>query len=114
MKLFFTNLLILSVLLSCSYSTIKNEAPVENKVAVGERFTIKLRENHSLNESWQLKSDYNHLILEDLGAVWHGNEKGIYFNLKTLSSGDCELNFIKRAYQDTVDVKQFLIHVVEN
>ena len=114
MKISFLNLLIVCVLQSCSYPTVKKEAPTVNKLPIGERFTIKLPENHSLNESWHLKSDYNHLVVEDLGAVWHGNEKGVYFNLNTLSSGACELSFIKRKYQDTVEIRHYLLQVVKN
>lgn len=114
MKPFFYTILILIGLQSCSYPVVENQAPEVNNLKVGKRFTIKLPENHSLNESWLLKSDYNHLLVEDLGAVWHGNEKGVYFNLNTLSSGTCELSFIKRKYQDTVESRHYLLHVVEN
>lgn len=105
-------LLAIGVLFStCRYSELKNEAPAINFIKINEKFRITLPEDHSKGETWQVKRDENYQAFEDLGAVWHGPEKGLDLNLKPLSSGQYTLTFHKRAYSDTLDFKQYIVNI---
>lgn len=96
---------------SCRYSEIKNEVPAINFVKVNEKFRITLPEDHTKGETWQVKRDENYQAFEDLGSVWHGSEKGLDLNLKSLISGQYTLTIYKRTYQDTLDFKQYIVNI---
>lgn len=104
--------LFLSLLISsCSFQQAKQEAPAENHFNGGEKFRITLPENHTTGYMWQMNNNYNNKVLDYYGSVFHGNEKGVDFNFKTLEKGKTTLNFALIKYRDTSVVKQFIIDV---
>lgn len=74
---------------------------------------INLQEDHRTGANWQLQGDYNASVVQRVNEVWHGNEKGIYFNLRALAVGQTTLVFIKRKYTDTLDNKAFIIKITK-
>jgi hypothetical protein len=96
----------------CSLTQIKDESPKINLVKIGSKFRINLPENHSDGYLWQLSENYDKKLLHDVGAVWHGNEKGIDFNLEALSIGQTTLSFVKRKYTDTISNKTFIVNII--
>jgi hypothetical protein len=103
----------LVLFVSCNYQKLEKEAPEINLVKVNESFRINLPENHSKGETWQLKKDFNPQFIYELPAVWHGNEKGIDFNLKALASSQNTLCFVKRMFQDTLETRLFIVKIAE-
>jgi len=95
---------------SCRYPELKKLAPEVNSVKMGEKFRITLPEDHKKGETWQIKKDNNYQKFEDLGSVWHGAEKGVDFNLKSLSSGQYTITVIKHTFQDSTDLKQYIVN----
>jgi len=95
---------------ACSVPQITRESPEVNSVAVNSRFRIILPEDHSKGYLWQLKDDFDHVV-ENTNTVWHGNEKGIYFDFKALKKGKTTLTLINRRYADTLFVKSFIVEV---
>jgi len=93
---------------------IKKEAPEINQVPKNSKFRIILPENHTNGYLWQLNNDYDQKVIEQLNEVWHGNEKGIYFNLKALSAGQTTLTFVSRKYTDTAEIKFFIVKIADN
>jgi hypothetical protein len=104
-------MLVLVLFVGCNENVITNKSPMTNVVAKNHKFTIILPEDHRDGVTWQLKDDYDHSVIQRLNEVWHGNEKGIYFNLKAKETGKTMLNLVKRKYTDTVDTKHFIIIV---
>jgi predicted secreted protein len=90
---------------------IKKEAPETNEVKADSKFKIILPEDHTKGTTWQLQQNYDPQVIQQINEVWHGNEKGIYFNLKALTSGQTTLTFISRKYSDTLDIKHFIIKI---
>lgn len=111
MKTLSTLLLIIITLSGCSYEQARKEAPSENQFSRGEKFRITLPENHTTGYMWQLNNNYDTKVLDYYGSVFHGNEKGVDFNFKTLEKGKVTLNFTLIKYHDTTEVKQFIIDV---
>ena len=72
---------------SCSNKTIENQAPAVNEVKAGEKFLIILPENHDEGYLWKLSDKHNNSVIENMGAVWHGNDKGIYFRFMAGKNG---------------------------
>jgi hypothetical protein len=95
---------------SCRYPELKLQAPELNTIKVGQKFRITLPENHQKGETWQLKKDESYQAFEDLGSVWHGNEKGVDFNLKALYSGQYTLTLVKIQYSDSLILKQYIVN----
>jgi len=102
-----------SVFASCRFSELKKEAPEINFLKTGVKFRITLPEDHLKGETWHVQRDENYQAFENLGSVWHGPEKGLDINLKTLSSGQYTLSFIKRTYKDTLEFKQFIVNIAD-
>ena len=96
----------------CSLTQIKDESPKINLVKNETKFKINLPENHSDGYLWQLSENYDKKLIHDVGAVWHGNERGIDFNLKALSIGQTTLTLIKRKYTDTITNKTFIVNII--
>ena len=111
MKTISTLLLIIITLSGCSYEQARKEAPSENQFSRGEKFRITLPENHTTGYMWQLNNQYDTKVLDYYGSVFHGNEKGVDFNVKTLEKGKVTLNFALIKYHDTTEVKRFIIDV---
>ena len=108
----FAVFLTLSCLFSCSLTAIKDESPKINTVEMGTKFKINLPEDHSSGYLWQLSENYNKTQLKNCGAVWHGVEKGIDFNLQALSTGQTTLTFVQWKYNDTVSNKNFIVNII--
>lgn len=104
-------LLAILTLSGCAYEQARKEAPSENHFSRGEKFRITLPENHTTGYMWQLNNHYDTKVLDYYGSVFHGNEKGVDFNFKTLDKGKVTLNFALIKYHDTTEVKQFIIDV---
>ena len=98
--------------ISCSYNTIYKIAPEVNEIKKGERFTIILPENHAENFYWKLK-DHDETVLDYMGGVWHGNEKGIYFNFASKRPGTDSLKFTQYKMQDSVKSVVYIVRVSE-
>lgn len=96
---------------SCAYQQANKEAPSENQFSRGEKFRITLPENHTTGFMWQINNNFDSKVLDYYGSVFHGNEKGVDFNFKTLEKGKVVLNFALIKYRDTTEVKQFIIDV---
>lgn len=96
---------------SCSYKQIKDEAPIENSIEVGEKFRITLPENHSTGYMWQINTSFDSKIVDYYGSVFRGNEKGVDFNFTALKKGKTKINFTLIKYRDTSDVKQFILDI---
>lgn len=112
MKFFVTLAICIFLGTSCSNSkTINLESPQENELKPGEKFTIELPENHTTGYLWQLEKSYNSEQVDYMNSVWHGNDKGVYFNFKTSEKGKTELHFSLIKYKDTLDTKTFIIDV---
>ena len=99
------------LLISCNYKKIDQPAPNINTVDAGEKFYIPLPEDHRTGYMWQLSKEYNTNMLDYLVSVFHGNEKGVYFNFMGLKPGRTTLNFTLIKYQDTTDTRSFIIDV---
>ena len=98
-------------LISCSYKQADKVAPLENAVTKGEKFRISLPENHTTGYMWQINNTFDDKVLDYYGSVFRGNEKGVDFNFTAIKKGKVTLNFALIKYQDTTEVKQFIIDV---
>ena len=106
-------LFLLFVLQACSYQTIDKESPSVNEIKTGEKFTIILPENHSEGYIWKLSEQRNNTTIEYTNAVWHGNDKGIYYNFKALKTGNDTLRFTQLKLKDTTRTTVFIVKVIE-
>lgn len=97
--------------LGCSYQQASKEAPLENSIHKGEKFRITLPENHTTGYMWQINNTFNDKVLDYYGSVFRGNEKGVDFNFTALETGKATVNFALIKYNDTTEVKQFIIDV---
>lgn len=98
-------------IVSCSYQQASKEAPLENSINKGEKFRITLPENHTTGYMWQINNTFNDKVLDYYGSVFRGNEKGVDFNFTALETGKATVNFALIKYNDTTEVKQFIIDV---
>ena len=103
---------LISFFSKCSSVEVSKEAPDKNQFLKNSAFKIILQDNHSEGYSWQLNQTFDTRVLSYQNAVWHGNEKGIYFQFKTLAAGQTTLTFVRRKYLDTMNVKTFVIVVL--
>ncbi len=107
------------ILQSCSNKTIENQAPAVNEVKAGEKFLIILPENHDEGYLWKLSDKHNNSVIENMGAVWHGNNKGIYFRFMTGKNGTDTLHMTLFKTQqvskerDSVKTVAYIIKVSE-
>ena len=90
---------------------VDKPSPEVNLVEIGKKFYINLPENHTTGYVWQLSNSYDDNKLTYLSAVFHGNEKGVDFNFSALNKGKTTLTFALVKYQDTTEVKQFIIDI---
>lgn len=104
----------LSGLLACSYPLVEKESPYPNTLKSGTRFRFNLKEDHQRAETWQLVQDWEKGSFQVLGNTWHGAEKGLDINLQALKPGNYTLTAFKRRYQDTIEVKRYLLTIVAN
>jgi predicted secreted protein len=107
-------LVLLLILASCASTEINHESPEINIVNAGKKFTVRLPEDHRTGYIWQMTDSYDEQVVKRLNEVWHGNEKGIYFNLQALSAGQTTLTFVNRKYTDTSDLKRFIVKIADN
>ncbi|MBK6985345.1 MAG: protease inhibitor I42 family protein [Bacteroidetes bacterium] len=98
-------------LAGCTYQQADKIAPLENVINKGEKFRITLPENHTTGYMWQINNTFNDKVLDYYGSVFRGNEKGVDFNFTALAAGKTTVKFALIKYNDTTDVKQFIIDV---
>jgi predicted secreted protein len=91
---------ILFLITACSHPTADKEAPEVNEIKAGKKFDIILPENHDQGFLWKLKGESDKSVVDNLGAVWHGNEKGIYFRFQALKNGVDTLHFTQFKTQE--------------
>jgi len=82
------------LLISCSYHQADKVAPLENVINM-----------------WQINNTFNDKVLDYYGSVFRGNEKGVDFNFTALEKGKTSVNFALIKYNDTTEVKEFIIDV---
>ena len=99
------------ILQSCSYPVLDKEAPAINEIKKGEKFTIILPENHSENFIWRLKEQSHSKIIKHINAVWHGNEKGVYYNFESLNQGTDTLFFTQMKMKEATGTAVYYIRV---
>jgi hypothetical protein len=107
-------ILILFAFSKCGFPELKKEAPGINEIPANTKFTIILPENHTTGYLWQLDQTYDESVVNQINEVWHGNNKGIYFNLRSLAAGQTTLTFVARKYTDTSDIKHFIVKIGKN
>lgn len=104
---------------SCSNKTIDKEAPAVNEVKAGDKFLIILPENHDEGLLWKLSDKHNNSVAENMGAVWHGNEKGIYFRFVAGKTGTDTLRLTQfktdavTKERDSVKSATYIIKITE-
>lgn len=96
---------------SCNYKKVDSASPAVNTVKKGEKFYIPLPEDHTTGYMWQLSNEYDTKTLDYLSSVFHGNEKGVYFNFAGGIPGKTTLNFTLVKYHDTTEVRSYIIEV---
>lgn len=96
---------------SCSLPRLEKEAPEINTIAPNTKFCIVLPENHTTGYLWQLSPGYDETVVSHINDVWHGNDKGVYLNFASLSAGQTTLSFVSRKYQDTAEIKHFVVKI---
>ncbi len=110
---------LLFILQACTPNTLEKEAPGINEIKAGEKFTIILPENHDEKLLWKLSDNHNKNFIDNMGAVWHGNEKGIYFRFTALKNGTDTLLFTQFKTQeitmerDSVKSVTYIVKVTE-
>lgn len=111
---------LLFILQACSSAVIADkEAPAVNEIKAGKRFKIALPENHDEGMLWKMNRDANKNIIDNMGAVWHGNDKGIYFRFIALNSGTDTLSFTQyktdavTKERDSVRSATYIIKITE-
>jgi predicted secreted protein len=105
---------VLLLMAGCGFPRLNKEAPEINEVSPDTKFTIVLPEDHTTGYTWQLRQDYDKSVVSQVNEVWHGNAKGIYFNLHALSAGQTTLSFVSRKYTDTADTRHFIVKINGN
>ncbi len=106
-------LCLFSLLNSCTFIQLNKEAPEVNEINTSTKFRINLPENHSTGYLWELDQNFDKTLLQEMNAVWHGNEKGIDFNFQSLKVGETTLRFVLRKHTDTSNVKNFIVKIVD-
>ncbi len=111
-------LFLLFILQACSHKTADKEAPAINEIKAGEKFDIILPENHDEGFLWKLSDKHSKSILDNMGAVWHGNDKGVYFRFMSSQVGTDTLLFTLYKTQnitkerDSIKTAVYIIKVV--
>lgn len=94
-----------------NYMTIEQESPLKNTVESGKNFRVILPENHTTGYIWILSPSFDTEKIDYQNAVWHGNEKGVYYNFAALEKGTTTLNFTLIKHQDTSAIKSFIVEI---
>jgi len=98
---------------SCELKEIEKPFPQVNKIKMEKKYKINLPEEHSSGYIWQLSENYDMTKISHLNTVWHGNKKGVNFNFAPIAAGQTTLTFILRKYNDTSDIKQFIVQIAD-
>lgn len=112
-------LFLLFIFQACSDPIADKEFPAVNEFKAGDKFRIVLPENHDEGLLWKLKDDINKTIIDNMGAVWHGNDKGIYFRFIAGQAGTDTLSFTlfkthpETKARDSVKTAVYIIQVME-
>jgi hypothetical protein len=102
-------LILITLCAGCRYRELADPSPFIHEVSVGEKFRVTLPENHAQKENWNMLDDYNHNMVQRLGDVWHGDDKGLDVNLRCTAKGTTQLTFVKRIFGDTMEIRKFLV-----
>ena len=117
--IFILTTLFILLISACSNKTADKEAPEVNEVKMREKFNIILQENHDEGFLWKLNDNHSKSILDNMGAVWHGNDKGIYFRFIAAQVGTDTLRFTLYKTQattkerDSIKTSVYIIKVIE-
>lgn len=112
-------LFLLFILAACSAPTADKEAPAVNEFKAGQKFRIVLPENHDEGVLWKQVGEPNVNLIDNMGAVWHGNDKGVYFRFIALKSGTDTLHFTQfktdasTKERDSVKSSTYIIKITE-
>lgn len=101
----------ITVLSSCGKTTVLKESPAVNLLKANESFRVVLPEDHTKGYTWVLDNAYDASVCKHENTVWHGPDKGVYFEFKALKTGTLNLKFLSRMYTDTADIKVFSIKI---
>ena len=111
-------LFLLFILQACSAPMADKEAPAVNEMKTG-KFRIVLPENHDDGMLWKMNGEVNKNLIDNMGAVWHGNDKGIYFRFvaekagtDTLSFTLCKTDAVTKQ-KDSVKTVTYIIKITE-
>lgn len=111
-------LFLLFVLAACSAPTADKEAPAVNEMKTG-KFRIVLPENHDEGILWKMIREPNKSLIDNMGAVWHGNDKGVYFRFIGLKSGIDTISFTQyktdaiTKQRDSIKTSTYIIKISE-
>lgn len=105
------SLAILFLFQNCSYTEIKKPSPEINEIKQGENFMIILPENHNEQLMWKLDDKHNKNCIDYINSVFHGNEKGVYYNFQAIKNGQDTLNFALYKYNDVTKIISYIVKV---
>jgi hypothetical protein len=111
-------LFLLFILQACSAPLADKEAPAVNEIKTG-KFRIVLPENHDDGMMWKMNGDVNKTLIDNMGPVWHGNDKGIYFRFVAQKSGTDTLSFTQyktdavTKQKDSIKTVTYIIKITE-
>lgn len=112
-------LFLLFILAACSAPTADKEAPSVNEFKTGQKFKIVLPENHDDGILWKQNGEPDKTLIDNMGAVWHGNDKGVYFRFIALKSGMDTLRFTQfktdagTKERDSIKTVVYIIKITE-
>jgi predicted secreted protein len=95
---------------ACSPVEVKHPSPAINIVKKGEKFRIILPENHSESFMWKLDQNKKNAV-DYLNAVWHGDEKGIYYHFEAMRPGQDTLNFALYKFNEVNRYTSYIVKV---
>jgi hypothetical protein len=110
---------LLFILGACSSApTADKEAPELNEIKTG-KFKVVLPENHDEGFLWKQNGEPDQSLIDNMGPVWHGNDKGIYFRYIALKTGTDTLSFTlykthaTTKQKDSVKTAVYIIKITE-
>ena len=97
-------------LVACSRPKVLKEGEI-TPVEPNSAFTVILPEDHSKGATWVLDQNFDENVCSHQNTVWHGKDKGGFFEFKALKPGEIKLRFLLRMYRDTLDNKTFSVKI---
>lgn len=103
----------LFLLTSCSTQKVEQEkkSGAVNQVEAGKPFHINLPEDHKTLYLWSINNGFDDQVVHYMGSSFRSNEKGVDFNFEAAKPGKTEISFSLRSYNDTSEVRTFVIEV---